>query len=138
MTLVAEVLAGRPGARLAVRLGMPVARDTLIRLLRAAEVAGPGPVRALGLDEFALLKRHKHATLLVDLEARRPIDVLPGREAELVARWLADHPEVEIVCRDRASAYSNPRELHQMGENPQDASSRSRLDGLPRYRELPV
>ncbi|MFI9311061.1 ISL3 family transposase [Streptomyces triculaminicus] len=103
---IAEVLAGRPGARLAVRLGMPVARDTLIRLLRAADVAGPGRVRVLGVDEFALFKRHQYATLLVDLEARRPIDVLPGREAEPVARWLAGHPEVEIVCRDRASAYS--------------------------------
>ncbi|MFE9046488.1 ISL3 family transposase, partial [Streptomyces sp. NPDC007818] len=33
-------------------------------------------------------------------------DVLPGREAAPVARWLADHPEVQIVCRDRASAYA--------------------------------
>lgn len=106
LTRIAEVLAGRPGARLAVRLGMPVARDTMVRLLRAAEVTGPGLVRVLGVDEFALLKRHKYATLLVDLEARRPIDVLPGREAEPVARWLAGHPEVQIVCRDRASAYS--------------------------------
>lgn len=103
---IAEVLAGRPGSRLATRLGMPVARDTLVRLLRAADVTTPGWVRVLGVDEFALLKRHKYATLLVDLEARRPIDVLPGREAEPVARWLADHPEVEIVCRYRASAYS--------------------------------
>ncbi|MGW6739259.1 ISL3 family transposase [Streptomyces sp. NPDC055025] len=69
-------------------------------------MAGPGPVRILGVDEFTLLKRHNYATLLVDLEARRPVDVLPGREAEPVARGLADHPEVETVCRDRASAYS--------------------------------
>ncbi|MFD0078831.1 transposase [Streptomyces sp. NPDC127166] len=58
------------------------------------------------MDEFALLKGHNYATLLVDLEARRPVDVLPGREAEIVARWLQSHPEVEIVCRDRASAYA--------------------------------
>ncbi|MFJ3921708.1 transposase [Streptomyces sp. NPDC090022] len=43
---------------------------------------------------------------MVDLEARRPIDVLPGREAATVARWLEGHPEVEITCRDRASAYA--------------------------------
>ncbi|MEU7072308.1 transposase [Streptomyces narbonensis] len=57
----------------------------------------------MGIDDFALLKGHTYATLLVDLEAaRRPIDVLPGREAAPVARWLADHPEVQIICRDRA------------------------------------
>ncbi|MFI6645912.1 ISL3 family transposase [Streptomyces sp. NPDC050504] len=100
---IAEALAGRPSARLAVKLGMPVAKDTL---LRAAPLSPVGTVRVLGVDEFALLRRHTYATLLVDLEARRPVDVLVGREAEPVARWLAGHPEVEIVCRDRASAYS--------------------------------
>ncbi|MGW1811533.1 hypothetical protein [Streptomyces sp. NPDC002078] len=29
-----------------------------------------------------------------------------GREAEPLARWLVDHPEVEIVCRDRATAHA--------------------------------
>jgi transposase len=44
---------------------------------------------------------------VVDLEARRPIEVLPGREAGPVAEWLASsHPEIEVVCRDRARAYA--------------------------------
>jgi hypothetical protein len=55
---------------------MPVAAGTLIRLLRAAELAGPGSVRGLGVAEFALLKRHVYAALLVDFEVRRPIDVI--------------------------------------------------------------
>ncbi|MFG3531908.1 ISL3 family transposase [Streptomyces sp. NPDC047917] len=101
---VAQALAGRPGARLARRLGMTV--DTLLRLLRTTAMTGQGPVRVLGIDDFALLKGHTYATLLVDLESRRPIDVLPGREAAPVARRPAGHPEVQIICRDRASAYA--------------------------------
>ncbi|WP_311774999.1 ISL3 family transposase [Streptomyces nodosus] len=99
---VAQALAGRPGARLARRLGMTAAKDILLRLLRTTVLTGPGPVRVLGIDDFALLKGHTYATLLVDLETRRPI----GREAAPVARWLAGHPEVQIICRDRASAYA--------------------------------
>ncbi|MFD9623242.1 transposase [Streptomyces virginiae] len=91
---VAEALAGRAGARLARWMGMPVGKDTLLRLLRASDLKESGAVRVLGVDEFALLNGHNRATLLVDLEARRPIDVPPGREVPTVARWLESHPEV--------------------------------------------
>ncbi|MFE6848736.1 transposase [Streptomyces sp. NPDC057686] len=47
-----------------------------------------------------------YATILVDLETRRPVDVLPGRDAEPLAQWLRGHPEIEVICRDRASAYA--------------------------------
>lgn len=104
---VAVAMAARPGARLARRLGLPVAKDTLLRMVRAApEPAAAGPVRVVAVDDFALRKRETYATIVVDLETQRPIEVLEGREAGPVAEWLAGHPEISIVCRDRARGYA--------------------------------
>jgi hypothetical protein len=35
--------------------------------------------RVLGVDDFARRRRHCHATILIDAETRRRVDVVPGR-----------------------------------------------------------
>lgn len=106
LSCVAAGMAARAGARLARRLGLPVAKDTLLRIVRAKPERPSKSVRVVAVDEFALRKRERYATIIVDLEAHQPIDVLPGRESGPVAEWLAAHPEIEIVCRDRARAFA--------------------------------
>jgi transposase len=78
----------------------------MLRLVRAEPEPPVGVVRVVAVDDFALRKRASYATIVVDLETRRPIEVLLGREAAPVAEWLAAHPEIEVVCRDRARAYA--------------------------------
>ena len=43
--------------------------------------------------------------MVCDLERRRIIDLLPDREPATVAAWLATHPEITVVSRDRGAGY---------------------------------
>jgi transposase len=93
--------------RLAPRLGMKVKAPTLLSYLRTIPAPSDTPVRVLGLDDFAMRRGDRYGTILVNLETGKPLDLLPDRTAEAVFPWLEKHQEIDVVSRDRASAYAD-------------------------------
>ncbi|GAA1994161.1 ISL3 family transposase [Catenulispora subtropica] len=103
---VGLAVGGRPGSRLLRQLGAAVERTTVLSRVKALPIPATPRVRVLGVDEFAIRRGRTYATLLCDVETRRPVDLLPERTADSLVAWLAAHPGVEIICRDRSSVYS--------------------------------
>jgi len=96
---------GAIGQRVLTILDMPVNSDTLIRFIRNAPEPDVATPRVVGVDEWSKRKGQSYGTILVDLEAHQPVDLLPDKSAESFAKWLREHPGVEIISRDRGKEY---------------------------------
>lgn len=106
LRLIGFATCAEMAARLAPQLGMKGSPSTVLRCQRAAQLADPEPFTKIGLDDFAFRRGRTYGTIIVNLETHRLIDILPDRTVATVSAWLAAHPEIELISRDRASDYA--------------------------------
>jgi transposase len=104
--LAAQVSAiARASARLLPALGICASRHTMLRVLLKVRLPALAVPRVLGTGDFALRRGSVYATVLIDAQTGRRVDVVPGRTADVAEKWLRGHPGVEVVCRDGSGAY---------------------------------
>ena len=104
---VGLALGGRPGSRMMARLAAPWSKDTLLRTVRRkAATGGPAPAATvIGIDDFAWRRGHSYGSIVVDLERRKVIDILPDRQRGTIVAWLKENRQVRVICRDRGPGY---------------------------------
>src|SRR5262249_28477721 len=95
LRLIGLAVGGEAGSRLAIALGMSVSTDTIIQRIRQIQLPTPPAPKVIGVDDWAKHKGQSYGTILVDLERRSTIDLLPDREASSLATWLKQNPGVE-------------------------------------------
>ena len=100
-------LGGEAGARLLSRLFMPASADTVLRLLNRLPLPDQTEPRVIGVDDWAKHRGRSYGTIVVDLEQRRVVDLLPDRTAATLAAWLRQQPGIEVVARDRSTGYAS-------------------------------
>ncbi len=96
---------GKGGERLSEKLAIPISEVTVLYSLFLVPLPEVGQVHVVGVDDWSWRRGKRFGSILVNLETHKIVGLLADREAESVRHWLAAHPEVDVVSRDRGRTY---------------------------------
>jgi transposase len=96
---------GADAAQIASSFGVPTTAKTIIRRVLQLPLPSEGSVHKVGIDEWAWKKGQCYGTILVDLEKRRIVQLLAECSVEMSQAWLRQHPEIDLVSRDRGKLF---------------------------------
>ena len=102
---VALTVGGEPGKRLLWVLGISASGDKLFGLAYDAEISASVSHRIIGVDDFAFKRGETYGTVIVDLETRKPVELLPDRSARALATWLESRTGIKVISRDRSTEF---------------------------------
>jgi len=102
---IAFEMSAEAASRVCEQFNVQISADSVLRLIRRTHLSRAEQVRVLGVDDWAIKKGQNYGTILVDLERRRTIELLPDRTQETLSEWLKKHPEIEVISRDRSFEY---------------------------------
>jgi len=104
---VSMFLSSEGASKVLSLLGITVSNDTIQRLYDKIEFVDNPDVEGIGVDDVATRKGQSYATAIYDIETRKLIALLEGRDGKTFREWLECHKKIKIVARDRASAYAS-------------------------------
>ena len=97
---------GAAAARSTRLQGVQATPRAILRLMHALPLPPIVDPQVIGLDEWAWKRGQHYGAIIVDLERKKPIALLPDRSQQTVAHWLKRHPTIKIVARDRSKEFA--------------------------------
>jgi len=80
---------------------------------KASWIINKQAVKKVCIDDFALKRRYRYGTVLIDIETRNIVDIIESRDSHVVSEWLKTYPNIEVVSRDGSAQYAKAiRESH--------------------------
>lgn len=106
LTHIAFELGGQAGQRVAEKCRLRISRSTMLRLVRRSQLPEFSSVKVLGIDDWAFCRGTRYGTILVDLERKKVVELLPEVNADMVSAWLQAQPTMEVISRDRSYVFA--------------------------------